>query len=127
MVLATTAAILFAPLAAAAQDRGEERWRAAERRADYYYWRAQVQENRRPAALPPAARVPRGPAERARPQIWGRGDSLPPAARANRINDVERYRLRPPPEGYDWVVVGPDIYLIQRSSGLVLEAIPGGN
>lgn len=56
---------------------------------------------------------------------WDRGQYLPPEGRGAQIRDFDRYRLRPPPPGYDWVQVGRDIYLTQRSTGLVLDAIPG--
>lgn len=59
-------------------------------------------------------------------RAWGRGDFLPPTYRGQGLSDFGRYRLRPPPAGYDWVQVGRDIYLMQRSTGMVLEAIPYG-
>jgi Ni/Co efflux regulator RcnB len=46
--------------------------------------------------------------------------------RGDVLRDPGRYRLRTPPPGYDWVGVGGDIYLMQRGSGMVLDAIPGG-
>lgn len=61
-----------------------------------------------------------------RGRAWSRGDYLPPNYRGAEVRDFGRHRLRPPPAGYDWVQVGPDIYLTQRSTGMVLEAIPGG-
>lgn len=66
------------------------------------------------------------PPDPSRSRAWGRGDYLPPNYRGAEVRDFGRYRLRPPPAGYDWVQVGPDIYLTQRSTGMVLEAIPGG-
>jgi len=67
----------------------------------------------------PVVPMPRGGA-------WRRGQYLPPEYRGYRVPDLGRYRLRPPPPGYDWVTVGPDIYLMQRNSGLVLDVVPGG-
>jgi Ni/Co efflux regulator RcnB len=67
----------------------------------------------------PVVPVPQGGA-------WRRGQYLPPQYRGYRVPDLGRYRLRPPPPGYDWVTVGPDIYLMQRNSGLVLDVVPGG-
>lgn len=60
------------------------------------------------------------------PQTWGRGQRLPPMYRGEVLRDPSRYRLRAAPPGYDWVGVGPDIYLMQRSTGMVLDSIPGG-
>lgn len=60
------------------------------------------------------------------PGGWRRGQYMPPAYRGYVVPDLGRYRLRAPPPGYDWVEVGPDVYLVQRNSGLVLEAVPGG-
>jgi Ni/Co efflux regulator RcnB len=58
---------------------------------------------------------------------WRQGERLPPMYRGERLPDPGRYRLRQAPPGYDWVGVGPDIYLVQRSTGMVLDTIPGGN
>jgi Ni/Co efflux regulator RcnB len=64
---------------------------------------------------------------RNRPQGYvAPGRRLPPGYRGEVLRDPGRYRLRTPPPGYDWVGVGPDIYLVQRSTGMVLDAIPGG-
>ena len=57
---------------------------------------------------------------------WRQGERLPPMYRGGNIRDPGRYRLRPAPPGYDWVGVGGDIYLVQRSTGMVLDTIPGG-
>jgi Ni/Co efflux regulator RcnB len=46
--------------------------------------------------------------------------------RGDVVRDPGRYRLRAAPPGYDWVGVGPDIYLVQRSTGMVLDTVPGG-
>lgn len=135
IVAALAALALLAPLTdASAKGRGESRYRAAERQADRNYERAKAQEGRglqsrgREGAQRPApqadsrAFAPPPPP----PRAWGRGQVLPQPYRGGQIRDFDRYRLRPPPAGYDWVGVGPDIYLMQRSTGLVLEAIPGG-
>jgi Ni/Co efflux regulator RcnB len=34
------------------------------------------------------------------------------------------YHLRRPPNGYGWVTVGPNAYLMQRSTGLILDTAP---
>lgn len=134
IVAALAALTLLAPLTAvSAQDRGEGRYRAAERQADRNYERARAQEGRGREApsrsARPAPRRDYEPAPRAYappPRALGRGQTVPQPYRGAQIRDFDRYRLRPPPAGYDWVGVGPDIYLMQRSTGMVLEAIPGG-
>ena len=67
-----------------------------------------------------------GPGDGRDVQSWGRGQRLPPMYRGDVLRDPGRYRLRAAPPGYDWVGVGPDIYLMQRSTGMVLDSIPGG-
>ena len=62
----------------------------------------------------------------AAPRSWRQGERLPPMYRGGYLPDPGRYRLRAAPPGYDWVGVGDDIYLVQRSTGLVLDTIPGG-
>lgn len=56
---------------------------------------------------------------------WRRGQVLPPAYRDAYLGDPGRYRLRAPPNGYGWVGDGRNAYLTQRSTGMVLEAVPG--
>lgn len=71
-------------------------------------------------APPPIFRAgPPGPG-----RSWRRGERLPPMYRGSVVRDPRRFRLRTPPPGYDWINVGPGVYLVQRSSGLVLDAIP---
>lgn len=60
------------------------------------------------------------------PESWNRGQYLPGPYRGGQVPDPGQLRLRRPPAGYDWVRVGRDVYLTQRSTGLVVEAIPGG-
>ena len=121
LVAALAVLTLLAPLVdAAAQGRGNGngRGRGGEGRAERNYER----EDR----VGPQRQAPPGrynlPAQRG----WGRGQYLPQPYRGGQIQDFGRHRLRPPPAGYDWVRVGPDIYLTQRATGLVVEAIPGG-
>ncbi len=54
---------------------------------------------------------------------WRRGQFLPPGGQAL---DPRRSRLRSPPPGYEWRGVGRDSYLVQRSTGLILDTAPGG-
>jgi Ni/Co efflux regulator RcnB len=49
---------------------------------------------------------------------------MPPAYAAGILADPRIYRLRRPPNGYGWVVVGPTAYLLQRSTGLILDTAP---
>lgn len=65
----------------------------------------------------------RQPAPQIRP--WGRGQYLPQEFWGARVPDPGRYRLRPPPYGYSWVGVGRDVYLMQDTTGLILDSIPG--
>ena len=56
---------------------------------------------------------------------WRRGQVLPPDYRARDVTDPGRYHLRPPPSGYGWVGDQRNAYLMQRSTGMVLDAVPG--
>ncbi|HTI68271.1 MAG TPA: RcnB family protein [Caulobacteraceae bacterium] len=69
-------------------------------------------------APPPYAAAP--------PRAWRQGERLPPMYREGYVRNPEQLRLRTAPPGYDWVGVGPDIYLVQRSTGMVRDSIPGG-
>lgn len=71
------------------------------------------------AAPPPAY----GPPVRARG--WDRGQFLPQAYWSGQTADPRSHRLRPPPPGYGWYGVGRDAYLVQRSTGLILDTAPG--
>lgn len=57
-------------------------------------------------------------------QGFSRGKILPPAYWGGLLPDPRIYRLRRPPNGYGWVVVGPNAYLMQRSTGLILDTAP---
>ena len=122
LVAALAALTLLAPLVeAVAQGRGNGngRGRGGEGRVERNYERADRGRGQR--QMPPGRyNAPQ------REGGWGRGQYLPPPYRGGQIQDFGRHRLRPPPAGYDWVRVGPDIYLTQRATGLVVEAIPGG-
>lgn len=56
---------------------------------------------------------------------WRPGAILPGYYRGARMADYQRYRLRPPPNGYAWYRVGDDYLLTQTLSGLVLDVVPG--
>jgi Ni/Co efflux regulator RcnB len=53
-----------------------------------------------------------------------RGQFLPPAYLGGIIADPRQYHLRRPPTGYGWVTIGPNAYLTQRSTGLILDTAP---
>ena len=55
-----------------------------------------------------------------------RGGYLSANLGAIKVNDPTRYRLRPAPPGYAWVIVGHDLLLIQEKSGLIVDLIEGG-
>lgn len=110
------------------EGRGREPYREPsfrERGLPQYEPRPDVRRYQDPRNAPPPL-FRGGPGPRGFDRSWGRGERLPPMYRGSVLRDPGRFRLRTPPPGYDWVGVGPDIYLVQRSSGLVLDAIPGG-
>ena len=41
------------------------------------------------------------------------------------MSDPGRYHLRRAPNGYGWVGDGRNAYLMQRSTGMVLDSVPG--
>ena len=55
-----------------------------------------------------------------------RGGYLSANLGAITVNDPTRYRVRPAPPGYAWVIVGHDLLLIQEKSGLIVDLIEGG-
>jgi Ni/Co efflux regulator RcnB len=56
---------------------------------------------------------------------WGRGDVVPWPYRGQQyiVTDWRMHRLSPPPRGYQWVSVGPDYFLINIVTGMVLQSI----
>ena len=54
-----------------------------------------------------------------------RGQYMPRDYWAGGITDPHSRHLRTPPPGYRWVGVGRDAYLMQRSTGLILDSVPG--
>ncbi len=56
---------------------------------------------------------------------YGRGAVLPQDYRDREVADPGRYHLRRPPSGYGWVGDERNAYLMQRSTGMVLDAVPG--
>jgi len=51
------------------------------------------------------------------------GGYLPPAFRGSMLYDYPRYRLRPPPHGYAWFVVGDDFLLVSLIDGQIFDII----
>lgn len=58
-------------------------------------------------------------------QALRRGQLLPQGYAGGRVADPGRYHLRGAPNGYDWLGDGRDAYLVQRSTGMVLDSVPG--
>lgn len=58
-------------------------------------------------------------------QPFRRGQYLPHAYWGEEIANPRSRHLRTPPPGYGWIGVGPNAYLMQRSTGLVLDSVPG--
>lgn len=58
-------------------------------------------------------------------QALRRGQILPQGYGGARLPDPGRYHLRDAPSGYDWLGDGRDAYLVQRSTGMVLDSVPG--
>jgi len=129
VVIAATVLALLIPPVASAQGRGDHRasprHQASETTRAFGVARESRERAREAVRRPSPALAPPRPS-RERASTWGPGQLLPRSQRREEIQDYGRYRLRPPPAGYDWVQVGRDIYLMQRSTGLVVEAIPAG-
>ena len=66
----------------------------------------------------------RAAADRALIAVSLGGQFLPPAYLGGAVADPRQYHLRRPPNGYGWVTVGPNAYLTQRSTGLILDTAP---
>ena len=58
---------------------------------------------------------------------WGYGDRLPYGWFAAQwfINDYYDYDLPVPPDGYEWIRVGPDALLVDLDDGTVVESVYG--
>ncbi len=88
------------------QQRAYERWQRAERRYNA------------PRYVPP-----RGYAVR----TWSYGQRMPSYYRTNAyvVNDYNRYGLRAPPRGYQYVRSGNDVVLAAVAGGLITAVIAG--
>ena len=58
-------------------------------------------------------------------QAWQRGGYLPREYRSYAVYDYGRYRLRPPPRGYQWVRVNDDFILEALATGLIADVLLG--
>lgn len=55
---------------------------------------------------------------------WDIGTQLPPGYFSpDYYVDYRRFRLRQPPEGYEWVRVERDVYLVSIGTGLIRDAL----
>jgi len=54
---------------------------------------------------------------------WAKGQRLPAQYRGHAVRDYKRYRLAPPPRGYNWVRVDNDYVLIATATGLISSII----
>ena len=60
-------------------------------------------------------------------RAWGIGQFLPSLFLGSSyyFNDYASYGFGPPPYGYRWVRYGPDLLLVDRSSGRIAEVVRG--
>ncbi|MBU2152801.1 MAG: RcnB family protein, partial [Alphaproteobacteria bacterium] len=115
------------------QDRGRpgperrapdgQRWQGQERRDDGDDRRRYEERQRYDDGRPSYGQAPRpnymspapGVAARRGPPDGYRGGGV--------VDDYRRYRLRPPPQGYDWVRMGNGFALVERGSGRVFDRV----
>lgn len=58
------------------------------------------------------------------PGMGGRRGFSPDSYRGGGVvEDYRRYRLRPPPQGYDWVRMGNGFALVERDSGRIFDRV----
>jgi Ni/Co efflux regulator RcnB len=113
------------------QDRSGQRWQAQDRRDDggdrrRYEERPRYEERRRDDDRPrPEYRdSPRPNYMSPAPGVSGRRGYAPPESyRGGVVDDYRRYRLRPPPQGYDWVRMGNGFGLVERGSGRIYDRV----
>jgi Ni/Co efflux regulator RcnB len=58
---------------------------------------------------------------------WGYGDRLPWGwyTQPYWIGDYADYELTAPPQGYEWIRVGPDAVLVDLTDGTVVQTVYG--
>ncbi|WP_404414895.1 RcnB family protein [Brevundimonas vesicularis] len=140
-LMATTA--LGAAGAASAQSRHDHRYEHRDDRRDYRHdrrdYRRELREDRREYRQQQRAYArwqraerryyapryvpPRGYAVR----TWSYGQRMPSYYRTNAyvVNDYDRYGLRAPPRGYQYVRSGNDVVLSAVAGGLITAVIAG--
>ena len=59
-----------------------------------------------------------------RPRLRAGAATCPPAAGGGIVNDLSRYRLRPPPPGYAWVRVNGGVALVSQATGQIFDIVP---
>lgn len=97
-----------------AADRDDER--------DYADRREDTEGDR--FAPPGLAKKPHGMPPGQAKKVYGVGERMPAdyvRERRRQLDEPERYGLRYPPEGYRWVVVDHDAYLVRSRTGIVAD------
>lgn len=110
------------------QERGDDRpaprWQAQDRRQDDGERR---RDDERPRyddrARPNYMDGPRPNYMRPAPGVAARRGFAPDSYRGGVVDDYRRYRLRPPPQGYDWVRMGNGFALVERGSGRIFDRV----
>lgn len=71
----------------------------------------------------PAYRLPPGQAKK----IFNRGERLPATYYARNpayvLSNPAQYQLQPAPEGFQWVRVGDDVFLVRSENGLITQVV----
>lgn len=105
------------------QDQGQQRWDGQERRQG----QPRYDDRRRYDEAPtrPYADSPRPNYMSPAPGVAARRGMAPDNYRSSGgvVDDYRRYRLRPPPQGYDWVRMGNGFALVERGSGRVFDRV----
>ena len=112
-------------------DRGGQRWQAEERRRDNggdrrrYEERPRYEERRRYDDRPRPNYMdgPRPNYMGPPPGVSARRGYAPDSYRGGVVDNYRRYRLRPPPQGYDWVRMGNGFALVERGSGRIFDRV----
>jgi len=109
-------------------DQGGPRWQAQDRRRDdgrRYEERPRYEERRRydDGPRPNYMDGPRPNYMSPAPGVTARRGYAPESFRGGVVDDYRRYRLRPPPQGYDWVRMGNGFALVERGSGRIFDRV----
>lgn len=100
------------------QDRREDRQEYRQQRRAYERWQRAQRRYHAPRYV-----APRGYAVRS----WSYGERMPSYYRSNAyvVHDYQRYGLRQPPHGYQYVRSGDDVVLTAIAGGLIAAVIAG--